>query len=67
MSIQRIGQLLWKAMPEGRELESAVDFARQRQAVIESEAQRRGFVFDPIVGYVPWGSDGPALENDSGN
>ena len=49
------------------DLEKVVAEAQAEMFKRYREARVMGFVFDPIVGYTPWGHDGPATENRSWN
>ena len=50
---------------EETELEKVIRQQRERQAAVAKQGRRAGFIFDPLVGYVPWGPGGPALESES--
>ena len=54
-------------VPDVEKLDELLNGLRWVQRQRAKEATKRGYVFDPIVGYVPWGIDGPALENESKN
>ena len=51
--------------PSDEELKQIVEAKREEQRRKVTAARKAGFVFDPIVGYVPWGPGGPALENET--
>ena len=51
--------------PSDEELKQIVEAKREEQRRKARAARKAGFVFDPIVGYVPWGPGGPALENEN--
>ena len=53
--------------PSDEELAAIVEAKRAEQKRKATVARKAGFVFDPIVGYVPWGPEGPALEIESEN
>ena len=52
-------------VPSMRELQTLLEIKQEQQCQAAKEAMQHGFVFDPIVGYVPWGPGGPALESQS--
>lgn len=46
--------------PTLEELQALLESKRVEQRQRAKEARARGYVFDPIIGYIPWGEHGPS-------
>ena len=62
MNDEGIHRIEDEGLPTREQEDAIVESIRKIMRVEAAKARKRGFVFSPTVGYMPWGPSGPAVE-----